>query len=155
MVQLHLRKCYTPLGFQQLINCPTHISGHCIDHFIIKNKSKLETSELTTVWQISDHWVTTSVVSITEPEIIRKECRYRKIKDLYTSEVCEDLQTMVKASQEKTDEEPPIFYNTKLNKIMEKHAPEKTKTVTLRPEQKWMSEYLKNMEENEIIRKEI
>ena len=28
---------------------------------------------------------------------------------------------------------------------MEKHAPEKTKTITLRPEQKWMSEDLKNM----------
>ena len=28
---------------------------------------------------------------------------------------------------------------------MEKHAPEKIKTITLRPEQKWMSEDLKNM----------
>ena len=23
-------------GLQQLVNCPTHISGHCIDHIIIK-----------------------------------------------------------------------------------------------------------------------
>ena len=45
-------------GLQQLINCPTHISGHCVDHIIIKNRSKLETSELNTVWQISDHWAT-------------------------------------------------------------------------------------------------
>ena len=65
-------------GLQQLINCPTHISGHCIDHIIIKNRSKLETSEPTTVWQISDHLVTTCVVSITKPKIIRKRCRYRK-----------------------------------------------------------------------------
>ena len=28
---------------------------------------------------------------------------------------------------------------------MEKHSPEKIKTITLRPEQKWMSEDLKNM----------
>ena len=28
---------------------------------------------------------------------------------------------------------------------MEKHAPEKIKTITLRPEQKWMSEDFKNM----------
>ena len=28
---------------------------------------------------------------------------------------------------------------------MEKHAPEKTKIITLRPEQKWMSEDLKNL----------
>ena len=75
------------------------------------------------------------VVSITKPKIIRKECIYRKIKDLDTSEVCEDLQTMVNASKEKADEELPIFYNTKLNKIIEKHTPEKTKTITLRPEQ--------------------
>ena len=30
-------------GLQQLISCPTHISGHCIDHIIIKNRGKLET----------------------------------------------------------------------------------------------------------------
>ena len=42
-------------GLQQFVNCPTHISGCCIDHIIIKNRSKLELSEPTTVWQISDH----------------------------------------------------------------------------------------------------
>ena len=99
-------------GFQQLVNCHTHISRHCIDHIIIKNSSKLETSEPTTVWQISDHWVTTCVVSISKPKIIRKECRYRKIKDLYTNEVGEDIQSMIKASKEIADENLPIFCNT-------------------------------------------
>ena len=121
-------------GLQQLVNCPTHISGHCIDHIIIKNSTKLEISEPTTVWEISDHWLTTCVVSITKPKIIRKECRYRKIKDLYTNEVGEDIQTMIEASKEIADENLLIFYNTELNKIMEKHAPEKMKTITLRPE---------------------
>ena len=79
-------------GLQQLVNCPTHISGHYIDHIIIKNSSKLEISEPTTVWEISDHWVTTCAVSITKPKIIRKECIYRKIKDLYANEVGEDIQ---------------------------------------------------------------
>ena len=74
-------------GLQQLVNCPTNISGHCIDHIIIKNSSKLEISKPTTVWQISDHWVTTCAVSITKPKTIRKECRYRKMKDLYANEV--------------------------------------------------------------------
>ena len=40
-------------GLQQLVNCPTHISGQCIDHIIITNSSKLEISEPTTVCQIS------------------------------------------------------------------------------------------------------
>ena len=110
-------------GLQQLVNCPTHRSGHCIDHIIIKNNSKLETSEPTTVWEISDHWVTTCVISITKPKISRKECRYRKIKDLYTKEVGEDLQTMIRASKEIEDENLPIFYNTELSKIMEKTCP--------------------------------
>ena len=132
-------------GLQQLVKCPTHISGHCIENIIIKNSSKLEIFESTTVWEISDHWVTTCAVSITKPKIIRKECRYRKIKDLYANEVGEDIQTMIKASKEITDENLPIFYNTELNKIMGKHAPEKMKMITLRPEQKWMSEDLKNM----------
>ena len=109
-------------GLQQLVNCPTHISGHCIDDIIIKNRGKLETSKLTTVLQISDHWVTTGVVSITKPKITRKECRYSKIKDLSTSQVHEDIQAMVNASKEIADEECLIFYNTELNKIMEKHA---------------------------------
>ena len=52
---------------------------------------------------------------------------------------------MVNTSKEIADEELPIFYNTELNKIMEKHAPEKIKTIILRPEQNWMSEDLKNM----------
>ena len=132
-------------GLQQLVHCPTHISGHCIDHIIIKNSSKLEISEPTTIWEVSDHWVITCAVSNTKLKIIRKECRYRKIKDLYADEVGEDIQTMVKASKEITDENLPIFYNTELNKIMEKHAPEKIKMINLRPEQKWMSEDLKNM----------
>ena len=72
---------------------------------------------------------------ITKLKIIRKECKYRKIKDLYTNEVGEEIQTMIKASKEIADENLPIFYNTELNKIMEKHAPEKIK-ITLRSEQK-------------------
>ena len=56
-----------------------------------------------------------------------------------------DLETMIRASKEIEDENLPIFYNTELNKIMEKHAAEKTKIITLRPEQKWMSEDLKNL----------
>ena len=52
---------------------------------------------------------------------------------------------MVNTSKEIAEEELRIFYSTELNKIMEKHAPEKTNTITLRPEQKWMSEDLKNM----------
>ena len=43
------------LVLQQLVNCPTHRSCHCIDHIIIKNNSKLEISEPTTIWEISDH----------------------------------------------------------------------------------------------------
>ena len=132
-------------GLQQLVNCPTHRSGHCIDHIIIKNNSKLEISEPTTIWEISDHWVISCVISITKPKVTRKEYRYRKIKDLYTKEVGEDLETMIGASNEIEDENLPIFYNTELNKIMEKHAPEMTKIITLRPEQKWMSEELKNL----------
>ena len=132
-------------GLQQLVNCPTHRSGHCIDHIIIKNNSKLDISEPTTIWEISDHWMITCVISITKPKITRKECRYRKIKDLYTKEVGEDLETMIRAGNEIEDENWPIFYNTELNKIMEKHAPEKSKIITLRPEQKWMSEELKNL----------
>ena len=64
---------------------------------------------------------------------------------MYANEVGEDIQTMIKAGKEIIDENLPIFYNTKLNKIMEKHAPEKMKMITLRREQKWMSEDLKNM----------
>ena len=68
----------------------------------------------------------------------------------------EDLQTMTRASKEIEDENLPIFYNTELSKIMEKHAPEKTKIITLRPEQKWMSEDLKKLEEkSKINRKKI
>ena len=52
---------------------------------------------------------------------------------------------MIKASKEIADENLLIFYNTELNKIMEKHVTEKIKIITLRPEQKWMSEDLKNM----------
>ena len=73
-------KCHR---LQQLVNCPTHRSGHCIDHIIIKNNSKLDISEPTTIWEISDHWMIKCVISITKPKITRKECRYRKIKDLY------------------------------------------------------------------------
>ena len=81
--------------------------------------------------------VTTYVVSITKPKIVRKECRYRKIKDLFTNEVHEDIQILIKASKGIADENLPICYNcynTELNKIMEKHAPEKITTITLRPE---------------------
>ena len=99
---------------------------------IIKNNSKLEISEPPTIWEISDLWVVTCVISITKPQMTRKEeCRYRKIKDLYTKEVGEDLETMIRASNEIEDENLPLFYNTELNKIMEKHAPEKTKMITL------------------------
>ena len=68
----------------------------------------------------------------------------------------EDLETMIRASNEIEDENLPIFYNTELNKIMEKHAPEKTKIITLRPEQKWDVRRVKELEEkSKINRKKI
>ena len=47
------------------------------------------------------------------------------MKELYTNEMGEDIQTLIRASKEIADENLPIFYNTELNKIMEKHAPER------------------------------
>ena len=68
----------------------------------------------------------------------------------------EDIQKMIKASKEIADENLLIFYNMELNKIMEKHAPEKIKTITLRPEQKLdVRRFKEHEEESKIIRKEI
>ena len=51
---------------------------------------------------------------------------------------------MVNASKEIADEELPIFYNTELNMIMEKHAPQRTQRIALRPEQIWISDVQNN-----------
>ena len=142
-------------GLQQLVKCPTHISGYCIDHIIIKNSSKLEISEPTTVWEISDYWITTCVVSITKPKIIRKECRYRKIKDLYTNEVGEDIQTMTEASKEIADENLPIFYNTELNNHG-KTCPRIVENNNLKTRAEMdVRRFKEHVEECKIIRKKI
>ena len=58
---------------------------------------------------------------------------------------------MIRASNEIEDENLPIFYNTELNKIMEKHAPEKSKIITLRPEPEMDDRRVKELEEKSKI----
>ena len=129
------------MGLNQLVNCPTHKYGNTLDLIIVRESSKIILSEPTEDYLISDHCFIHTCISVPKPNCKRELRKFRCIKDINKENFATDLQQFNEnaALLDKADDLAK-FYNSKLKTILDKHAPEKEKYVTIRPTIPWFTD---------------
>ena len=124
----------------QFIKEPTHISGHTLDLVVTRSSDDLIHSvEVGTFF--SDHNAVHCKLKLMKPSHPKNQVTYRKLKMIDHAHFTRDIRESNLITNPKSDLSGLIDqYNETLRTILEKHAPLKSKTVTLRPSNPWYNE---------------
>ncbi|XP_048578893.1 uncharacterized protein LOC125560696 [Nematostella vectensis] len=132
------------MGLQQHINFPTHISGNTLDLLISRTLDSSLIHDVRPGSYFSDHCIAFFAINVSMPEYSRKKVSFRKVKAIDTTAFMSDL------SASELCQDPPSetvqlvdCYNKTLAGLLGRHAPLKTKTVTVRPQVPWYSEEIR------------
>ena len=92
-----------------------------------------------------DHIAISCKLNVTRPAATKKTLLLRKFKDLNVNAFCEDI----KASSLVTTPADTVDglvkqYNTTLTELVDLHAPERSKTISLRPHAPWYTDSLRD-----------
>ena len=127
---------------KQYVTVPTHDAGHCLDVVIARDQEPCVVEDLHVHdTGVSDHCAVIFTVSGSPPPPITKTVRARAFRECNMSELKDDLAaadidlSSVSAAVES--------YNLTMQPLMDKHAPEVQKTVTIRPNTRWYKGYIR------------
>jgi exonuclease III len=134
------------MGLTQLVDCQTHRSGNTLDLIMVQKNDKIVWSESTENFRISDHSFIHTYISLPKPKVTREIRKVRNLKHINTTNFLNDLtQFNADATKHHDPEDLAKFYNSELRNILDKHAPEKEKLVTIRPTLPWFTEESNNL----------
>ena len=140
-------------GLRQHVSEPTHVGGHTLDVVISRDTEDIVSNVEVNDPGLSDnsgkvardHLAVTFSVKAARPAPIRKTVSFRKIRSISIESFKTDIQT----SQTLADalnctdlDELTNVYMDELSALVEKHAPLRTKTITLRSSNPWFTEEL-------------
>ena len=139
-------------GLDQKVHEPTHTAGHTLDVFILRSDSAILKSVhvLDPAFcneqgkQLKDHFAIHWSLNILKPKPIKKETRYRDLKNINYSQLREELANSNLCQTSYTDtlsvSDLVDLYNHTLESLLEKVAPTKIRTVILRPNTQWYTD---------------
>ena len=143
------------VGLQQHITEPTHTQGHILDLVITRSSDNILNGPPVIDRFISDHASVYCTFLPDKPSLTTKNVAYRKLKsvdleslkrDLSISLLCSDpLNLRVHChTEDRCDLDALVRrYNTTLSKVIDYHAPLKTKTAKVRPTVPWYNDEIK------------
>jgi len=97
-------------------------------------------------YHISDHWSVTCRLNLDKPIITRKTKTFRKIKNIDTAVLSNELAASDLCSNTPDDLNDLVHcYNTTLTSALDRHAPLVTRSVPVRPLVPWLNNYIKEV----------
>jgi hypothetical protein len=124
---------------QQHVSEPTHKNGHTIDWVVTRESENCVQNVLVKDLQMSDHYLVTVNLSATKPSPITVSTPCRNIKKIDESAFRQDLeQSRLITSPPSDCEDLADLYNAELTRLLDKHAPEKLKSIHQRPKSTWL-----------------
>ena len=125
----------------QYVEVATHQEGHILDLIIARTYSCVVDTVVADL--ISDHCAVHCRIAMRKPPFQRELKTYRKMKAINLTSFLTDIENSdLYTSQERSLEESVTQYNDVLGDFLEKHAPLKTKWLTIRPAAPWVNEDL-------------
>ena len=135
---------FSSMGLQQHIDFPTHVSGNTLGLLITRSSDSRLIGDVQPDAYFSDHCSVLFSINTSKPQLSRKEVSLRKTKAIDTTAFMEDL------SASRLCRDPPSqpdelvdCYNTTLAELLDRYAPLKAKTVTVRPQVPWYSDEIR------------
>ena len=131
-------------NLKQHVWVPTRRSGNTLDLVITRNDESTARDFDVFDPVISNHYVISCSLALPKEAFERKEFNYRKLKSIDLQELRDDISdsplisTVDKAGHDL--EYLITLYNTTLIGLLDKHAPLKTRTITIRPSAPWYTE---------------
>ena len=119
-------------GLIQHVHSPTHRSQHTLDLLITRSSDCTLSDIHVHDMGLSDHFAVHSVLPLAKPPRETKRIVYRKIRRIDLASFSSDLQACLAITPAKDLSAFIDHYNTTLQDILSKHAPEKTKVITVR-----------------------
>lgn len=128
----------------QHVNLPTHQNGHTLD-LVITRSTGLGVHGIGTNSSVSsDHLTVTFSVAIPKPQKSTKSMYLRKWKSINTDNLNNDIKSSILAENSTTEVNQSVqLYNQVLRELIDKHAPGKQTTITIRPQTPWYNADIK------------
>jgi exonuclease III len=132
-------------GLEQHVTKPTHKDGHTLDLCITPNESTYLKDISVDNLDISDHYSVFIHLSLLKGTHQKHTVTYRKMKAIDVSKFTKDIETSLLTS---THNQLPLMemisqYNNELHRILDEHAPQKSKSVIQRPNTDWYDDELR------------
>ena len=130
----------------QHVSGPTHTKGHTLDLVITRDSDTLVSNVKTDSSLPSDHSAIKCELAISRPPATRKEIRFRKVRTVNIESFKEDIRNSPLVTDLVTDEVEALSsqFDSVLRKLLDKHAPEITRCVTLRPHAPWYDDAIRD-----------
>ena len=126
------------LGMSQHVTSATHNAGHILDHIYTETNGEVQVLLCENKDYISDHCAVLCQLNVPKENIKRKTITFRKYKDINYNKFAEDCAFDCK---EINDLHHLVnVFETKAGLAIDKHAPEKTKTLTIRKHHSWFTD---------------
>ena len=133
----------TAFGLQNHVNFPTHKSEHILDLILSECICHLSVKDSIPGLYFSDHISVVSHLTVDKPPLEVKECTFCKLKGIDTDEISTRLNEAF-ANFNTTDFKAMIAdLEKQLKSVLDKIAPERTKTILVRPTNPWFMEEVK------------
>nr|XP_054759574.1 uncharacterized protein LOC129265625 [Lytechinus pictus] len=132
------------LGFFQHVNGPTHRGGHTLDLILTRRIDDIISSIRIMSGYPSDHSAIIADVNFAAPKNPKKLVQYRQLRNIDIAAFTEDIRNSSLATSTPGHSSEAVgIYNETLSQLIDKHAPMKSKTITIRPSAPWYTEELR------------
>ena len=133
------------LGLTQHVTEATHVCGHTLDVIITSEKYSAVSDITVTDPGLTDHngritrdhfAISFSIRQLPKPPPTRKSVTYRELKAINTDDFKHDIRScseLEPADDQESLDDLIARYNNGLTTLIDKHAPTKTRNITLRP----------------------
>ena len=128
-------------GMKQLVTEKTHIHGHILDLFITRDSNNT-LPDVSVVPGISDHYAVYCSLDLERPPPARKTVTTRPLRTMDSEQFRTGALESLSAINFKTDSITSCVesYNNSLAELIDRLAPQKTRSVVVKPSSPWMTE---------------
>ena len=136
----------TSFGLKQNICSSTHKRGHILDLLITRVNEELLSSLDIITNTLSDHAAITCKLEMPRPPPLKRVLTFRKLRNIDMDSLRTDLKCLLIYNLNLDDPDEIVYhYNADLSDLLDKHAPERTHAVTLRPHSPWFNDSLRKL----------
>ena len=126
-------------GLINHITFPTHQAGHTLDQVITQNNQEIELRSIKPGYFLSDHCFVYVEIVVAWPDVQRRKLSYHKFKSIDKPSFMNDLKSICQDLLLIDDlNELAAQYNSRLFSLLNKHAPVKSKVLTVHPRVSWV-----------------